>query len=196
MQINEILDQVNKSSRAGLMKWVNVAMKTLFAYLAIVGIGSFALFIAQEQSQILTWSNFPAMDERRYDLVKMNLDSLEATTDFIRTVNFWWMWLCPPQKRSYEIYADGLRGYIETHKQIILAHEPKLYSGEQIAIKLNYKSIERKKGRIVLRARKLAVFVDSVPDTRPIEISGILRTNQSGAYIDIRSKQRSERPPG
>lgn len=181
-----LIKSLNKSNIA---LRINVFIKILFAYLAFVGLGSFPLFIAEEQSQILCWSNFPAMSERRYDLVQMNLDSLGETVRFMRAVNKYWMWMCPPQKRSYEIYADGLDGYIKTHESIIIGSNPELYTGRHVSIKFKAQSSKPVAEGMILQNNRIKVLTNQLfkSNLEFIDVSGIVVDHiDHGIMIDIR----------
>ena len=180
---------LGSASRSRAINRFELFIKILFAYLAFVGLGSFPLFIAEEQSQILCWSNFPAMSERRYDLVQMNLDSLGETVRFMRAVNKYWMWMCPPQKRSYEIYADGLDGYIKTHESIILGSSPELYLDRTVSVKFRAQSQKPVQDGVLLKNNKFNVIINKNFNLKSeyLDVSGkIQNIDGIGTVIDMR----------
>ncbi len=180
---------LGKASRSKAIDRFELFIKILFAYLAFVGLGSFPLFIAEEQSQILTWSNFPAMSERRYDLVQTNLDSLEVTIKFMRAVNKYWMWMCPPQRRSYAIYADGLEQYIRTHEAIILGSSPELYLGRTVSAQFKVQSKRKITDGTVLQNHRFNVIINENfnLDSDYTHVSGkIQKIEGIGIVIDMR----------
>jgi hypothetical protein len=159
-------------------------LRGFYVYLAFVGIFAFSLFIAQEATQIVIWANFNGLSEKRYNLVKANLDFLEDINNTGKFINKYFMWINPVQKWSYNAFHRGTDQYINTIQAAVLAHEPALYADQAITFEFKYTSSSRlESGDWELRNRDISVRVPERPDGEYINIQGVIRKLPGGRVV-------------
>jgi hypothetical protein len=164
-------------------------LRAFYVYLAFVGIFAFSLFIAQEATQIVIWANFNGLSERRYHLVKDNLDFLEDINDTGKFINTYFMWINPVQRWSYNAFHRGTDQYIATIQAAVLAHEPELYIGRELDFQFKYQSSHRlDTGDWELRNRDMSVRVPGRPEGNYVTVRGTLQRSPEGRlFVDLGS---------
>lgn len=152
-----------------------IILKTLFAYIAVIGIFGFALFIAEESAQVIMWSNFSASDTRRYDLMQKNCDAIKRINKTAKRINNYTMWLNPFQMWGYQAFHNATDLYVASLEAEILANEPNLLIGRQVSVLFHYKSTKKlQSGKLRLTSGKLSVELNRKPETNPVQLSGVL----------------------
>lgn len=163
-------------------------LNTILAYLTLVGVISFSLFIGQEACQMTSFGNFSASDTRRYDLMKQNLSTMSNILSGMVWINKPLVILNPFQYWAYESYIKATRNYIETLEAEIFANEPGLFSGEQVSSLFTYQSYQpAKNGLYVAINKRVKVILSEPPESRSIQVAGTARPDpdkDSGIIID------------
>ncbi len=166
-------------------------LKAILTYIALSGIFGFSCFLMQEGSQMLSFANFSASDTHQYQLMKQNIEYMEEINKSIRFLNKYFLWLIPPQQKSYEHYANSLELYIQTLEMEVMANAPILYTGQEITIDFMYKSYTPGKNNLfVLKNQKVKVIVDQIPTNYVINVTGTVLPDPdvSGGVIIINKK--------
>jgi len=163
-------------------KNIDIFLKCFFFYLAFVGIFGYSVFIMQEGAQLLSFSNFSASDTRQYALLRQNIDYMSEINKSIRFFTKYFLWMIPPQHKSYFHYANSIELYVETLRAEILANDPSVYLNEHISLTFKYNSFKKAKNGLWIASNgKVKVILISEPESKSIEISGILRADPDKA---------------
>jgi len=171
------LDKIRLAKK--LSDYYGLFLKTLFAYLAFVGIFGFSLFIMEEASQVIMWANFSATDQHRFDLVKKNCEAIKRINQYGRTLNKYAGWLNPFQMMAYDAFHDGTDLYADTLLQQALAGDPSLFIGEKISVQINWISYEKQiSGKVRLSARTFSCDVEDIPKSKTIAVTGVISVDK------------------
>ena len=163
-------------------KNINTFLKVFFFYMAFAGIFSFNAFLMQESAQLLSFANFSASDTQQYGLMKENIEYMGEINKTIRFFTKYFLWMLPPNKTAYMHYGNGLELYIATLKAEILAKDPSLFIGEHITMVFRYTNFKKAKNGLWIASNgKVKVILISEPESKSIEISGILRADPDKA---------------
>jgi len=161
-------------------------LKFLLAYIAFIGIFGFSLFICEEGSQVIMWSNFSALDANRYDLVKINYEAIEKTNETFDLINKYFMWCNPFQQWGYEAYSVAMTNYTNTMKAICIARAPSLYIGDKVTIRFKYtraQTLPTSKYKLI--NSRLSVISKTMPTENPAQYTGIMTTGNNNKHIVI-----------
>lgn len=152
------------------------ALKFIALYLAVAGLFGFSCFIMEEGVQLLSFAQFSASDNKQYALMKRNLDYMEQINKSLKFMNTWFLWMLPPQQAGYRHYAAATDRYIETLRAEVLANDPSVYVGEQVTLRFQFDSYEKKHNNLwVAKNRRVKILLDAPPGGKVIEIEGILK---------------------
>ena len=161
-------------------------LKSLLAYIAFIGIFGFSLFICEEGSQVIMWSNFSALDANRYDLVKINYEAIEKTNETFDLINKYFMWCNPFQQWGYEAYSVAMTNYTNTMKAMCIARAPSLYIGDKVTIRFKYtRAITLESGKFKLINSRLSVITTQMPAKNPAQYTGIMTAGDNNKHIVI-----------
>jgi hypothetical protein len=194
---------------AKLRSWLNIRplwvafetrllliLKLFYIYLAFVGIFAFALFIAQEATQVVIWSNFNGLSEKRYNLVKENLEYLEDINKTGRFINKYFMWINPVQRWGYNAFHRGTEHYVKTIAASVLANEPSLYMGQYMTFEFRhsqYSQIEG--GQYLATFGKVSVILSDMPanTNKYYTVSGLVRPDpKKPGHIVVIDQSRNQ----
>ncbi len=157
-----------------LFKRFSIFLKAILTYLAISGVFGFSCFLMQEGAQMLSFANFSASDTKQYQLMKVNLEYMSEIEDSINFLNKYFLWLIPPQQKSYEHYANSLGLYIKTLEMEVLANAPELYLDQEINMQFQYASYKPGKNNLfVLKNKKIKIITNKIPDGPVLHVQGI-----------------------
>jgi len=137
MNIDAAKNIITSLSLFGIPKAKSI-LQAMLAYLTIIGVISFSLFIGQEACQMTSFGNFSASDTRRSDLMKQNLSTMSSILNGMVWINKPLIVLNPFQFWAYESYIKATRNYITTLEAEIFANEPILFIGEQVSTTFTY----------------------------------------------------------
>ena len=151
-------------------------LKAILTYLALSGVFGFSCFLMQEGAQLLSFANFSASDTHQYQLMKQNTEYMTEIKKSIRFLNKYFLWLVPPQQKSYEHYATSLELYIKTLEMEIMASAPELFIDEIVTLDFKYQSYSPGKNNLfVLKNKKVKVIINNPPTHPVVRVTGIVQ---------------------
>jgi hypothetical protein len=139
--------------------WENRAktyLRYFFAYITIVGIVTFSLFLHEEAIQTAIWGTWPAQDAKQWHLVKKGLTLVNSINTSMKIINYCFGWIQPLALIAYYQYAKATDYYIESLNAKIFANAPELYIGEKV--KLEFIPREIRNGELAINGR-LGVYL-------------------------------------
>ena len=161
-----------KIKLAGLPRTKTV-LNGVLAYLTIIGVVSFSLFLFEESAQMLSFANFSASDTKRYDLMKTNLNIMSDIMDTAESMNRLLYVLNPFQYKAYKAYVIATRAYISTLEGEILANAPELYINEKISMAFKPDSYSAAQNNLfIAENRSIKVILRQAPASKTIQVTG------------------------
>ena len=161
-----------KIKLAGLPR-AKTVLNGVLAYLTIIGVISFSLFLFEESAQMLSFANFSASDTKRYDLMKTNLNIMSDIMDTAESMNRLLYILNPFQHKAYKAYVLATRAYISTLEGEILANAPELYINEKISMAFKPDSYSAAQNNLfIAENRSIKVILRQAPASKTIQVTG------------------------
>ena len=167
----------------------------LAAYISMVGIITFSLFILEESIQMATFGTWPASDARDWQLVKHGLDVISTANRTMKIINYSIGWIQPLAFLSYQSYGKATDYYIESMKAKIFAHDPSVMVGERVTVEIDMtggKVTQSEEGWL-LQPRRKSIFVlfpytliprDSfLPSFPSLHVSGSIFLDPAGRIL-------------
>ena len=158
----------------------------IIAYLTIAGVYSFTAFILEEAEQQIIWATWPAKDSGNYELVLEGADLLKSLNATLWWLNWTTGYIQPLALLSYHSYWRSTDYYIRSLEAMVFAKSPESFDGRYVEFSFTPKKIIREKGKVILANRRIRVIVDKVPETKKIEVSGIVRVKDNKVYIEVK----------
>jgi len=157
------------------------------AYIAIVGLITYSLFILEESIQMITFGTWPAQDAKNWRLVLQGCDAIEATNRTLKIINYSVGWVQPLAFISYRSYAKATDYYVKALKNKVFAHEPEALIGREIETILSLRSarVEETLGGWVyhLRGGNLCLFLKEKPTDVILQVTGIVEKKDDAVFI-------------
>jgi hypothetical protein len=144
------------------------------AYMSIVGLITFSNFIFEEAIQMTTFGTWPAQDAKAWEIVLEGADLIDSINLTMKIVNYGLGWIQPLAFLSYRAYARATDFYTKALKTKAFAHAPEIFIGRRIRFKFTPRQITSKGKCYDLSNRNLHVFVSEQPQTRTIDVDGVL----------------------
>jgi len=166
-----------KIKLAGLPR-AKTVLNGVLAYLTIIGVISFSLFLFEESAQMLSFANFSASDTKRYDLMKTNLNIMSDIMDTAESMNRLLYILNPFQHKAYKAYVLATRAYISTLEGEILANAPELYINEKISMAFKPDSYSAAQNNLfIAENRSIKVILRQAPASKTIQVTGMAQAD-------------------
>jgi len=166
-----------KIKLAGLPR-AKTVLNGVLAYLTIIGVISFSLFLFEESAQMLSFANFSASDTKRYDLMKTNLNIMSDIMDTAESMNRLLYILNPFQHKAYSAYVLATRAYISTLEGEILANAPELYINEKISMTFKPDSYSAAQNNLfIAENRSIKVILKQAPASKTIQVTGMAQAD-------------------
>ena len=163
---------------------------TALAFLAVLGIFTFPLFILEEATQMTVWGTWQADKNSMYILKEgiQVVERLNATAKFINSVGGW---LHPLSYKSYKGWTAATDFWIMASKTKVLAFDPKLMDGEEVEILFRPDKTELETDRTILKNGPVSVITCEPPQTDVIRVSATAKWEHGRLLLDTRSVQDS-----
>jgi len=165
-----------------LKSGLDTALKLLFAYISIVGLVGFSLFIMEESCQQITFGCFSTTDVGQWGQTKRNIEAMERIVSNMEAINAVFIALQPIQWWAYQDYINASKNYIESLHLTILANEPGLYLGEERHWCFYWKSAYQRDDMWVLKNGRILTRTTEPPRGKEIELTGVLESIGSNLY--------------
>lgn len=150
--------------------------KLFWAYMAVVGLITFPLFIMEESIQTATWGTWSAQTAKDPKLQLAGIRIIEKINIAMDTINRTLGWIQPLSMLSYDAYSQATQIYVDSVRAKLLAHDPEVFEGERVSCEFTPRTIQvLEDGRYLLQNGKIAVIVDTEPKMEPMKIEGIMR---------------------
>lgn len=157
------------------------------AYLAVVGLVVFSLFIMEEAFQTTMFGSWPAQDAQRWDIVLESTDLMESFMDTMETINNTCGWIQPFAFVSYRAYAKAERLYIKALRSKILAHAPHLMVGRTVSLSYIVKRQQRhERAFFSSGGGNIGVMCDEPPEGTSVALTGQLMQLGNLFFIECR----------
>lgn len=166
---------------------VKKVLKGLIAYMALVGLVTFPLFIMEESHQCLTFGTWPAQDAKRWDIVLTGVELMEHNTELLGTVNKYFGWVQPLALISYNSYKKSAEFYTEALRAKVFAHSPELFVGQPVEFRFKPNSISTlEDGSYAASNGNIRVLYGSPPGMVMQDVKGVLMQDGNLLTIDTR----------
>lgn len=147
----------------------------MFAYVTLVGLVTFSLFIHEESIQMLMFGTWPAKNAKQWNLVKTGTDLMEKTNNQARWINYIIGWVQPLAFFSYKSFNMSTDFYIKGLRAECFAMAPELFIGEDIEFEFHPKqSTRRADGKYVVQSGKLYIITEQIPSLNKMYVKGHL----------------------
>ena len=147
----------------------------LFAYVTLVGLVTFSLFIHEESIQMLMFGTWPAKNAKQWSLVKTGTDLMEKTNNQARWINYIVGWVQPLAFFSYKSFNMSTDFYIKGLRAECFAMAPELFIGEDVEFEFHPKqSTRRKDGKYIIQSGKLFIITEQAPSLSKMYVKGTL----------------------
>jgi len=144
------------------------------AYLSIVGMVTFSMFILEESIQTCIFGTWPARTAKQWHIVLRGLDTMRGFNLTIKIINYSVGWIQPFAFFSYRAYSHATDFYITGASAEIFAHAPELFEGRKIDFMFFPKRIENIDNKYIVTNGKIGVVYDSMPILKQQHINGVL----------------------
>ena len=166
---------------------VKKVLKGLIAYMALVGLVTFPLFIMEESHQVLTFGTWPAQDAKRWDLVMTGTSMMEKNLIIMDRVNTYFGWIQPLAWLSYRAYHESAEFYTEALRAKVFAYAPELFVGEHVQFRFKPNSISTlEDGSYAASNGNVRVLYGSPPGMVMQDVKGVLMQDGNLLTIDTR----------
>ena len=147
----------------------------LFAYVTLVGLVTFSLFIHEESIQMLMFGTWPAKNAKQWNLVKTGTDLMEKTNNQARWINYIVGWVQPLAFFSYKSFNQSTDYYIMGLRAECFAMAPELFVGEEVEFEFHPKqSTRRDDGKYVVQSGRLYIITEHLPKLTKMYVKGHL----------------------
>jgi hypothetical protein len=164
---------------------VLLVIKYIAAYLAFVSVFQFSNFILEEAIQTTIFGSWQAKDNPRLTKVAVKLiESINANLKFVNNVGGW---LNPLGWLAYREYHSATAYWVLATKHRILAQDPEVMEGEELAVTFTPETRENLADGVVLRAGKIRMILP--PGAEPPTESTPVRVVREGKEIVLRPKE-------
>jgi|GEM_PF-1829962 len=143
------------------MRFMRRILYAGMAYISLVGLVTFSLFLLEESIQMATFGTWPASDAQDYRLVREGLRVIESANRTMKIINYSIGWVQPLAFLSYRAYAKSTDYYIASMKAKIFAHDPGALIGERVTATISLaggKVTQSEEGTLIQPSRK-SIFV-------------------------------------
>ena len=170
---------------------LKTTLTVFLALLTIWGIIGFGLFILEEASQVLMFSQWAAADVNRWDIIMEGTDLMKKTNDTSKVINKYLGWVNPISYMSYKAYADATDIFIKAALAKVLANEPSLFIGRNVGFSFKPKRTENlSDGSFAHTNRNIKVLTqETVDDKGYIRAVGILEKVGNKLIVDMTRKE-------
>jgi len=162
------------------------------AYISLIGLVTFSLFMFEEAIQMATFGTWPASDAKDWQLVMSGCQTIEAANHTMKIVNCSIGWIQPLAFLSYRAYARSTDYYLDAMKAKIFAHAPEMLAGHKITTTISLRKArvmdtddEAEEGILYQLSAKKALYVrfKEVPTATDLRVTGMVEANDHGAFI-------------
>lgn len=152
-------------------------LKWLGAYMIIVGIVTFPLFIHEEAIQTVMFGTWSAGAADRYDIVLKGAETIDRINSSMKIINYLFGWINPLSFIAYSAYGTSADYYVEATKVKVMAKAPFLMNGQTIDTNFKIKRIERlNENQWIVSDNNLSIIVDYQPEIgEMIDASGTIQ---------------------
>ena len=158
------------------------------AYLSIVGMITFSMFILEESIQMCVFGGWPAKNAKQWNLVLIGTDTMRSFNRTIKIINYSVGWLQPLAFFSYRAYAKATDYYIQGLESEVFAHRPDLFVGREVDFSFTPKRIETlDDGRFLLTNSKIGLIFDQRPKLGTQRFNGVVTPSGEHFRIDTHS---------
>jgi hypothetical protein len=157
------------------MKKFKLFLTIAFAYISIVGIITFSLFIHEEAVQTIMFGTWPAKNINRWDIVMEGADLMRKTNRSAKIINYSIGWIQPLAFFSYRAYSKATDFYIKSIEAESFANSPELFIGRKVEFTFYPKQIMPiEDGRWMAINGKLSVISNTQLPLDKMQIKGEL----------------------
>jgi hypothetical protein len=180
--------------------FIRRAVYAIAAYISLVGIITFSLFILEESIQMATFGTWPASDAQDWQLVKNGCDVISSANRTMKILNYSLGWIQPFAFLSYRAYGRSTDYYLDAMRAKIFAHDPSVMIGERVTITVSLKGgkVTMDEGGWLLQPSRKSIFVlfpyslipreASLPALSFIRVTGLVAsdaTNRIVFHVDL-----------
>ena len=157
------------------MKKFKLFLTIAFAYISIVGIVTFSLFIHEEAVQTIMFGTWPAKNIDRWDIVMEGAGLMRKTNRSAKIINYSVGWIQPLAFLSYRAYSKATDFYIKSIEAESFANEPELFIGRKVEFTFYPKQITTTQdGRWMATNGKLSVISNTQLQLGTMQVQGEL----------------------
>jgi len=157
------------------MHRTKIILTIVFAYISVVGLVTFALFIHEEAIQTTMFGTWPAKDINRWDIVLEGTALMGKINHSAKIINYSIGWIQPLAFFSYRAYSKSTDFYIKATEAEAFAHSPQYFIGKQVKFKFYPKNITRNQdGKWIATNNRLAIISDEQIKFNTIDVEGEL----------------------
>jgi hypothetical protein len=169
------------------LRSLKTVLTVFLTFLTIWGVVGFGLFILEESSQVLMFSQWAAADVNRWDIILEGTDLMTKTNNTSKTINKYFGWVNPISYMSYKAYTDATDIFIASAIAKVFANDPSLFIGRTISFKFTPTRTENlASGNYKLTNRNLHVFSKTSPGlSGSIQVSGVLTRDGRQLIVDM-----------
>ncbi|MHC1728556.1 MAG: hypothetical protein AB9866_21570 [Syntrophobacteraceae bacterium] len=164
-----------------------VILGAVIAFMAVLGIFTFPLFILEEATQVTIWGTWQA-EKSQLHILKEGIRIVEKLNGTSKGINHAGGWLHPLSFLSYRGYSESIDFWCMASKTKILALDPKLMDGEHITFLFRPESITVSQEGARLINGHIIVLQDVAPTDIVVSISGIGHWTGQHIQYDLRTK--------
>ncbi len=153
--------------------------------LSILGVITFSLFIFEEATQVATFGTWPAQYAQDWELVMKGADTIESINRAMKRLNYAVGWIQPFSFFSYQAYGKATDYYVASLRKRAFAAAPECFVGRKVEFVFVPDEIQTEGSKIRLVNGNIAVITDSIPETKKVQVSGLVE--QDGDLIVIKA---------
>lgn len=162
-------------------------LSLLFAYVTVVGIVTFTLFIHEEAIQMIMFGTWPAKNAKQWHIVKEGIDLMDSTNTSSRWINRIVGWVQPLAFLSYRAFNKSTDYYMESIRAETFANAPQLFIGETMEFSVQIRSVNRTEdGKYSVQSGKLFIIFEQEPKLgETIVTAKIMKDERTGKLYGI-----------
>jgi hypothetical protein len=181
--------------RSRISKAIKITLATVAAYISIIGLVTFSLFIMEESLQTIMFGTWAAQEAKDWKLVLEGCDKMRQIKSLITTTNRAMGWVQPLSYLAYRSYAESTDYYTRSLEMKVFSYSPESFEGREVQFHfIPKRAVKTSNDQYMLLAGRTFIRSDK-PDLKPRVVKGYLFASEKGKWEIRRDKDSIDPNP-